>query len=794
MVSRTELAPDQLHWVCDPKTLNVEVTEQMAQGIVGQDIALKAIEYSLLSQTRGQNVFVRGVSGSGRMTSVMKLLNGLSPKLNASDCYDLCYVHNFSQADKPRLLKLPVSSAKRFRRMLASFIDFVRSELPSFLEDDESQSTQATLLDSLQKKLALLSKPFNEELAEKQMTLLPVGQGNASQQMIVPLINGKAVGPQEYQQLVKDGEVSADLQVHFKETHAYFMKALKKLNREAFVLNQEHADRMFSYGETLVRGALDGFVQAIKSQYDDPSVALFLDEVVDDVVDHVLSGKLHEIDFDIRYGINVVLEHDDKMDAPIIIENSPSLYNLIGAVEPFWEEQTPKSDYRGVRAGAILRAHGGYLILDVNEILSEPGAWRALMRTLKTGVLEIVPKEMGMYMPHMVVKPESIKVRLRVVLMGDAKSYYLLRQHDLDFAENFKVLSDFDVEMENCQRALDQYVYVVAYVVNKENLLPFSKSAIAALCEYGMRQAGHRSKLSTRFGRIADLVRESAFIATQTMSSSVEREHIQQAVSDMSERNMLPSRKFKELINRGTIIIQTTGEVIGQVNGLAVMSSGEVSFGFPARITATIGAGRAGLIDVEGRSSLSGSIHTKGVNILGGLLRHLLQLTHPLSFSASLAFEQSYGGIDGDSASGAETCCLLSALTGIPINQGFAMTGAIDQHGHIQAIGGVNEKIEGFFDACKHIGLTGTQGVIIPQSNVESLMLREDVVEAVRDGHFSVHAVETIYQALEVLTGVKAGEQDANGVYPEGSLLAKAQQQATQYWKETLVSPDERDD
>ena len=433
-------------------------------------------------------------------------------------------------------------------------------------------------------------------------------------------------------------------------------------------------------------------------------------------------------------------------------------------------------------------ADGGFLILDVNDVLMEPGAWKALMRTLRNGRLEIVPPEMGWMQPRAVLKPEAIDIRVRVILVGDALAYFQLDQLDADFSELFKVLADFDHEISRSENGVKQYASVLARLACDESLLPFHRSAVAALAEHGARIAARAEKLTANFGRIADISREASFLAGQANAETIQAEHVNDAIRRTRARASLPSRKFQQMLNSGTIIVQTDGDVVGQINGLAVIQSGPLTYGFPSRITATIGAGRAGLINIEGQAGKSGSIHTKGFHILGGLLRYLLKTEHPLAFSASLAFEQSYGGIDGDSASGAEICCLLSALTNIPIKQSFAMTGAIDQHGHIEAIGGVNEKIEGFFDACCYAGLSGGQGVIIPRANAGDLMLRIDVVEACERGEFAVHAVDRIEQALEILTDETAGER-IDGIYPEGTLLRKAVDQAGEFWRRTLQSP-----
>ena len=498
-------------------------------------------------------------------------------------------------------------------------------------------------------------------------------------------------------------------------------------------------------------------------------------------------------DVDIRYGVNILLEQPPDECCPIVIERSPTLANLLGTIEAHWSPSgASSSDYRSIRSGSVLRADGGYLILDAGDVLAEPGAWRILMRTLRSRCLEIVPQELSQPLAQVALKPDAIPIDIRVILVGDAGIYHQLESLDRDFAEQFKVLADFDTEVDRNLNGVKQYAGVLARIARDEGLPHFDAGAVASLAEHGARIASRGGKLTARFGRIADIAREAAFLTTKRAGDLVSDADVREAVKRTRERASLPSSRFQSFIQSGTIRINTTGKVAGQVNGLAVMTAGQLTYGFPARITATVGPGRAGVIDIESRADMSGSIHTKGFHILGGLLRHLLGTDHPLTFSASLAFEQSYGGIDGDSASGAETCCLLSALTGIPLHQSIAMTGAIDQHGHIQAIGGVNEKVEGFFDVCHHFGLTGEQGVIIPASNAGDLMLRTDVADACVTGEFRIYAVERIEQALEIFTDQPAGTLGDDG-YPQGSLLAIAVERAEQFWRETLRAPAPED-
>jgi predicted ATP-dependent protease len=441
-----------------------------------------------------------------------------------------------------------------------------------------------------------------------------------------------------------------------------------------------------------------------------------------------------------------------------------------------------RSDHTKIRAGSLLAADGGYLILESRDVLSEAGSWRILIRALRTGRLEIVPPELSFPWLGQTLKPEPIDINVKVILLGDAEIFYLLDSLDPDFPHLFKVLADFDSVILRDERGIEQYAGVLSRLVQEEELVPLDRTAVAALVEHGARIASRAEKLTARFGRLADVAREASFLARAEGRQQVEASHVIDAIHRAKKRADLPSRRFRELLADGTIRVQTSGRAVGQINGLAVLQAGPLTYGFPARITATIGPGSAGVINIEREAALSGAIHTKGFYILGGLLRNLLRTEHPLAFDASVAFEQSYGGIDGDSASGAEICCLLSSLTGVPIRQDLAMTGAIDQMGNILAVGAVNEKIEGFYDTCRDIGPPGGQGVVIPASNAEDLMLRHDVVEACREGRFCVHAVQTVHEALELLTGRPAGERDERTGYPQGTLLATAVKRARDYW------------
>ncbi|MEZ6092727.1 MAG: AAA family ATPase [Pirellulaceae bacterium] len=785
----TKLAPEQLRWICDPErfafssTRDLEITDT----ILGQDTAREALVFGIECLAYGQNIFVRGVRGTGRITLVRQVLKQLKPQTDQKR--DRCSVHNFRQPDRPRLITLAAGTAPAFKKRVGELVDFVQDGLLKALDSEPHLSRREKIKLDVQKEIRAISEPLEKQLAENGMALVTVQQGPVNSTVIFPVIDGEPIPPEQLQQLIAQGKADQENLTRYEEKLPEFQKELDRVSREMSAAFRDARHTINRLKQDAARQLLSGFTNTITSEFKSDSVNVFIEEIIKDVVENRLSpDEEDEQPVDELYGVNIIISHNDLTNSPVVEEVVPNLINLLGTVEVTYGSQTPVSDYRGIRGGAILNADSGYLLLDAEDLLNEPGAYRALTRTLRTRHLEIVPPEIGWLKMSALVQPEPIPVNLRVILVGDVSTFYQLDYHDPDFSELFKVLADFDDQLPRDDHSLQHYAIVIGRMVQAENLTHFDKTAIAALVEHGSRIVSRSERLTAKFGRIADIAREAAFIAKKENAELVTGDHVRECVRRTRKRASLPSRRFQEMVDNRTIQVDTSGSVVGQINGLAVIHSGPLTYGFPARITASIGPGTAGLINIEGSARMSGSIHTKGFQILGGLLRNLLKTNHPLSFSASITFEQSYGGIDGDSASGAEMVCLLSALTGIPIRQNLAMTGAIDQLGHLQAIGGVNEKIEGFFDACNHAGLTGDQGVVIPKSNAGDLMLRHDVVEAAKAGKFHVYAVETIHEAIELFTGIPTSPSDS-GTYPDNSLLGIAVQKARDYWEKTLAAP-----
>ena len=781
--SAIHLRADELRWHCDPDGLGFETTEDVEpiSNVVGQETAMTALQFGLQVNAPGQNVFVRGLEGSGRLTLLRRMLE--ETRLACPISPDRCAVRNFEEPDRPRLIELPRGTARRFGLAVEDLVRFMVEDLGPALAGEALRGRREAMNSAFESTMQGLVGPFEERLESIGLALATITAGSAQHPAIVPRIEGEPVMPEAYDAAVEEGRVTIEERDRMIGLITEATPELEAISIEVEKLQHEHQSRLRQMIQSEARALLAGRAARVVTEFDYEVAREFLDGVIEDYVEHRLgreafgSPELHRL-----YAVNVIVSHRDDSSCPVVAETAPTLQNLLGGIDP---ELTPdggmRTDHTRIRAGSLLRASGGFLLIEARDILEESGAWRVLMRTLRTGTVEIVPPEISGNMP-VSLKPEPAPVELKVVLIGDAGIYYALEDLDPDFSSQFKVLADFEPSLPIEEGAVDLYAGVLARIVRTQQLPPIHKTGLAMLAEYGARIAARNDALTARFGRVVDLLYEAAFHVGRDGGEVIDRAAVQRAITAMRERAGSPSRRFLKAISEGTLHIETAGSCVGQINGLAVIQAGPLTYGFPSRITATVGPGEGGAINIEEEAKLSGSIHTKGFYILGGLMRHLLRTDHPLAFSASIAFEQSYGGIDGDSASGAEVCCLLSALTRVPLRQDLAMTGAIDQHGAVQAIGGVTEKIEGFYDACMKLGMTGTQGVIIPNSNRRDLMLRRDVVEACARGEFHVYSVERIDEAMEMFTGIECGEPDEDGQYPEGSLLDQAMTRVREYW------------
>ncbi len=791
-----------LRWRCDPASLPFSSTADVAPipGIVGQDLAIDALRFGLEIHAKGQNVYVRGLQGTGRLTMVRRVLEEIRPQCPPAP--DHVLVHDFERPDRPRLLTVARGRGALLCEKLGELRRFIVSELGEALTGEALASRRRALEQASMQDIEALTKPLEDELHAMGLALL-VGQTDGGfRPVVLPLVDGQPVPPERIPALLEEGRLHPDDLVRLERSGEQARDRIDATFRRVAERQRRLRDDLrAALREEAGRRLVDACAE-LRTLFAEPGVAAHLDAVVRDVTQR----RLPELDaigqHAFRYEANPLSCHDADDPAPVIVEHAPSMRSLLGtldtAVAP---DGTARADHTGVRAGSLVRADGGVLVMEAAELLSHPGAWQALVRTLRSGRVELVMPELPILIPVPALKPEPIPIDVKVVLLGDAQLYYLLDQLDPDFPHLFKVLADFDEVIPRDAHSVELYAGVFARIAAEEGLPAFSAAAVAELVEHGARVAAVQDKLTARVGRLADIAREAAYLASRRGHPSapcpspavqVDGEDVREAVRRTKRRGDGPARRFRELVADGRLRVATRGQEVGQINGLAVIQAGPLTYGFPTRITATVGPGTGGTINIERESQLSGAIHTKSFYILGGLLRRLLHTEHPLAFDASIAFEQSYGGIDGDSASAAEIVCLLSAITDEPIRQDLAMTGAIDQLGNVLAVGAVNEKIEGFFDTCSVQGLTGQQGVVVPAANVGDLMLRHDVVLACERGQFHVWSVQTLHDALALFFGRPAGDLDPEtGFYTRGSVLHAAVVATFVLWRRSQAKPEE---
>jgi ATP-dependent Lon protease len=602
------LPAEALKWRVDENALTFRSTREVdpAEGIIGQPIAMEAMRFGVESTAPGQNIYVRGTSGTGRSSLVQTLLRELNPV--ARRRLDRCYVHNFFKPDRPRLITLPAGQGPELRRKMKELADFIESGLAESLEGEPLKARREAIRTATQNELSSITRPLEKDLEANGLTLVRLQSGPVTQTVIFPVIGGKPVPPDELAQLLSGGEVSKEDVQEIEKKIGEFAAELEKVSRKANRTWQKGMQNMREFTEKEARSILVNFSSnLLGSLIEPPEVSEYIHEVIGDVIENRLNPESlqNQPSPQILYGVNVVCSHDSD-DSPVVTENAPSVSNLLGSVEPeFIGNGQTVTNYRGIRAGALVQADGGYLILNAHDVLSEPGAWRMLMRALRTSCVEIVPQDLGWPLMSQSLKPAPIKISVRIILIGSSGLYYQLDQLDQDFSNLFKVLADFNSEIERSELGVSQYAAVIAHICQEEGLRHFDAGGIAALAEHGARIAARRGKITARFGRIADIAREAAFLAEKAGDELVGRQKVEETVLRTKYRASLPSARFQELISDGTIMVETQGAVVGQINGLAVINAGPLSYGFPARITASIGAGRAGIINIEGAAAMS---------------------------------------------------------------------------------------------------------------------------------------------------------------------------------------------
>ncbi len=775
-----EVPVKKLRWRCDPKTLGFKSTDELkiCVDIIGQRRAVNALRLGLDIESLGYNIFVTGLVGTGRKTAINCMLERTERLKRIPE--DKLYVNSFKNPDMPRLIRLPAGDGRRFKRDMNYFVDHLVKNIPSIFESEEYEKKKKEIVESHESKVKDLLKGFEEEVAAEGFALIQLQVGPFARPAVMPVIEGKPVDFEQLTALVKEGKVSEETLKELEEKQSELGDRMGAVSKQISDLQKKAEEKLKSLDCDVVTPLVEHRIRDLKERYKSNKVDEYLDEVKGDVLDNLdrfrkpeeekppslLGVSVPQGDPFVEYRVNLLVDNHGAKEAPVIFETSPTYRNLFGTVEVSPDRFGQwRTDFTKIKAGSILRADGGFLIVEALDALIEPGVWPALKRTLRNRKMEIQNYAPFYMISVSALKPEPIDCDVKVAMVGDPFLYHLLYTHDEDFKKIFKVRADFDSVMDVRRDNVMQYANFIKKIAAQEELRPFDCNAVAAVVEYGARLAGRQSKLSTQFNKVADVLREADYWAHKQGSSQISEKHVEKAIEEQLDRSRLIEEKIQEMIEEGTIMIDTRGTVLGQVNGLSVYDTGDYSFGRPSRITAKTSVGTSGIIDIEREAELSGRIHSKGVLILAGYLRSKYAQDKPLAMSASLCFEQSYSGVEGDSASSTEVYALLSALSQLPIRQDIAVTGSVNQKGEIQPIGGVNQKIEGFYDVCRAKGLTGTQGVMIPHQNVNDLMLRKDVVNAVMEGKFHVYPVKTIDQGIEILTGVKAGRRRKDSTY-----------------------------
>ncbi|MHB8854178.1 MAG: Lon protease family protein [Ignavibacteriaceae bacterium] len=778
-----KLKPVDLRWRCNPDIFSFDSTSDIEpiEGILGQERALKAIKLGVDLRGPGYNIFIAGLSGTGKATTVKKMLEAISD--NCPPLYDFAYVNNFKDEDRPILLTFPIGKAKIFKQDFASAIDLLKIQIPQVLDNDSYLSRRQQIISNYNEKEQAMMTAFDEKLREENFSLGQVKVGETARPDIFPIIDQKPTPIYQLDEFVKQGKLTEQAAKEFIKKYNIHQQELHSLFKKSITLSQEFQGKLSELEQETVEVVVKGVIENLKEKYSDEKVIDYLTQAEENILASIQVFKGvkpqgeetpegFQIDYFKEYETNIILDNSETKSCPVVIETSPSYVNLFGAIEKISDGRGGwYSDFTKIKSGSILRANGGYLVLNVKHLFEEPGVWRTLKRILTYRQLEIQDLHNYFQIAPSVLKPEPIEIDTKVILIGNDNIYSILANYEDDFKKIFKVKADFDYEIKRTDEVLVQYARVIKKLIAEENLHEFDKTAIAYLIELGAKYAGQKSKLTTRFSKIADLAREANFWATDDGFDVVNADHVRKAYNLGKERHGMLESKINDMIEEGTVLIDTEGERVGQINGLAVYDADFYSFGRPTRITATVSLGSGSIINVEREAGMSGRHYNKGVLIISGYFKETFGQNLPLSFNANLVFEQSYGTVDGDSASCAEIFALLSTLSGLPLKQSIAVTGSLNQKGDVQPIGGVNEKVEGFYDVCKARGLNKKQGVIIPIQNVKELMLRDDVIEAVRKNNFHIYTIERVEEGIEILTGIKAGKRIVNGDYEPNTVF-----------------------
>ncbi|MCD4748705.1 MAG: AAA family ATPase [Thermoanaerobaculales bacterium] len=775
-----KLDVQDLAWHCPDEWIQWSSSDEVepVEGIVGQDRAVRAIAFGLGMRGVGYNIFVTGLSGTGRLTTIKQFLEGRGGGRPLPD--DVCFVYNFQKPDEPQALILATGAGRRFRDGMDNLLEEFGKSLPAMFKDKAFAKRLEKAVGGLQNKEQGVISEFEKEVEEAGFVLVQVQVGPIARPEVLPVVDDEPVALEELEKLVVDGGMDAAQAESIHEKHEVLKSRLHGVFEDVADLRRQIQARAEKVRSEILCPVLDDAVHRLGEAVDDPRLSQYLEGLRVDLEERIeIFGAENEPEGDrfLRWRVNLAVDNSRLSGLPVVLETEPTYSNLFGSIERSLSSSGEAStSFMKIRAGSLLCANGGFLVLNAEDLLMEGRVWPGLKRALKYGRVKIQSIE-GMLFGASALKPEAVPLDVKVVVIGDRAVYDMLYRYDRDFSKVFKVLADFDVVMPTIKERARDVISVISKVIAEDKLLNLDTSGMACLVEDSVRLARGRRKFSSRFSDLADLIREASWIAQENGAEAVGRNHVRMAREAARVRHSLSEDRTHEYVEEGVIRIATEGSEVGRINGLAVYDVGHHRFGRPSRISARVGIGREGVINIERQAGLSGPTHDKGIQILTGFLRGTFARTVPLSMACSVTFEQSYGGVDGDSASSTEIYAILSALADLPLRQDVAVTGSVDQYGSIQSIGGVNAKIEGFFRVCESRGLTGTQGVMIPASDVNDLHLADQVIEKVQAGLFHVWAVDSIEDGIEHLTGIQAGELDEDGNWTADSVYALCEAQ-----------------
>jgi len=770
------LKPSELRWTCAPDVFDFDRSTEItpSREIIGQDRAVSAVKLGLEIPNSGYNMFVTGVSGSGRETTVKRILDQIDT--TTDDLQDICYVYNFDDSARPRALVFPAGDGRKFKEGVEQCVELLQKNILVVLRSESTAAEKGALIESFSDQ-----KKEQMELAEKAaidagfaVVSIPVGP-EQSRPDVLPVIDGEPHTYEKLQRLAAEGKIDPEKLKEYRALHTKLFKMLTSAIRSAQSIEMKAQAELDRMDQRILEPTVTGILDML-SGLGEKETAEHVERMAETILNNIeaFSSESPDADPYAIFEVNLLVDNSGNKKRPVVVEQFPDAVRLFGNIDHILIDNKPYSDHTMIRAGSFLRANGGYLIINAMDVVRQPGLWQMLIQTIRNRTVVTRPNDMARAFMPIELQPEPIDVDIKVILIGPEWLYSALASQDPDFGYLFRIRADFDDQMDLNTRNIQDFAGVIAYICHSESVLPLSRDAMAAIAEQGVRLAGRHDKISLKFNMVADYVRQASYWARQEGKDTVTAEDVARAIREKEYRLSIGEEYAMNSILENQVMVDTQGTAVGQLNGLAVYSGADHSFGLPSRITATVSPGVEGIVNVEREAEMSGRIHTKGVYVLTGFLRDHFAQDYPLSLSAGIVFEQSYGGVDGDSASSTELYALLSALSGVPIRQDLAVTGSVNQHGMIQPIGGVNYKIEGFFKVCRKRGLTGTQGVLIPESNIIHLQLHQDVVDAVEKNLFHIYPVTCIADGISLLTGMEAGARSSHGPYPADTLFGMA--------------------